>query len=125
MRFFGALAALAVLLAGCGQGYKNITAAEARKIMEEESEYMIVDVRTEEEYEEKHIPGAVLVPSEDIKAGELDALPDKEETLLVYCYAGRRAEDCASILAKNGYKHVYNFGGILDWDGETVTGEAG
>ena len=79
---------------------------------------LVLDVRTVEEYEKKHIPGAVLVPIDQIKNGRFDKLPDKNQIILVYCWTGRRAEDAAKILSQNGYKYVYNFGGIVDWQGE-------
>ena len=120
-----AVAALCVTLcAGCtSKGYEIISGEEAAQQMEKGG-CLVVDVRTAVEYETAHIPGAVLVPLDDIRDGKLDALPDKDQLLLLYCYTGRRAEDAAALLADAGYKNVRSFGGIVDWTGETVTGKA-
>ncbi len=104
---------------GCSKGsYQHISAEEAAQIMASEKNYIIVDVRTQEEYDKKHIPGAVLVPIDEIKKGNLSALPDKNQTLLIYCWTGRRAEDSAVLLAELGYKNIYEFGGLVSWTGE-------
>ena len=108
-----------VICSGCGNDYQHISTDEAVKMMETETDYVIVDVRTKEEYDKKHIKGAVLVPIADIKEGNLNAIPDKNKMLLIYCWTGRRAEESASLLAKRGYENVYEFGGMVNWDGET------
>ncbi|MBO4852873.1 MAG: rhodanese-like domain-containing protein [Schwartzia sp.] len=111
---------LLVLLAqGCGgPGYKHIGMDEAAKMMKADKSVVIVDVRTQEEYDKKHVRGAICVPIEDIRAGKLDKLPDKNKTLMLYCWTGRRSADSAAILAKQGYKNVYEFGGLVDWTGD-------
>ena len=114
---------LSLLPAGCGKNYQTISQEEARRIMEHDRDCVIVDVRRQEEYDKRHIPHAVLVPIEDIREKKLDALPDKDRTLLVYCWTGRRSEDSAEMLVSYGYKHVYNIGGLVDWTGE-VEGNA-
>lgn len=119
-------ALVVVLCSACGSeivnGFKNIDMDEAKELMRS-TDCLIVDVRTEEEYAEGHIPGAVLLSSVDIMEGNLgDNLPDKDQTLLLYCYTGRRAEESAAKLAELGYKNVYNFGGIIDWLGPVETG---
>ena len=118
---------LLVLLAqGCGgPRYKHIGMDEAAKMMKADKNVVIVDVRTQEEYDKKHVLGAICVPIEDIRAGKLDKLPDKNKTLLLYCWTGRRSEDSAAILAKQGYKNVYEFGGLVDWTGDVEGAEAG
>jgi len=118
IKFFAALIFCTVLFTGCGQSYKNISHEDAARIMNSGQNALVLDVRTVEEYEKKHIPGAVLVPIDQIKNGRFDKLPDKNQIILVYCWTGRRAEDAAKILSQNGYKYVYNFGGIVDWQGE-------
>ena len=118
IKFFTALIFCTVFFTGCGQSYKNISHEDAARIMNSGQNALILDVRTVEEYEKKHIPGAVLVPIDQIKNGRFDKLPDKNQIILVYCWTGRRAEDAAKILSQNGYKYVYNFGGIVDWQGE-------
>ena len=81
---------------------------------------VIVDTRTPEEYEKKHIPGALLIPVEEIKNGNAEKLlPDKNQVVMLYCRTGRRAVIAAEILVKRGYTKVYEFGGIVDWSGET------
>lgn len=116
---------IALLLQGCvGSGYKHISMDEAAKMMKADKNVLIVDVRTQEEYDKKHVLGAICVPIEDIRADKLDKLPDKNKTLMLYCWTGRRSEDAAAILAKQGYKNVYEFGGLVDWTGETEGAEA-
>lgn len=123
MKKFLSIAALMILLValctGCGGvTYKHLTHDEAKKMIAENPNVIIVDVRTQEEYDNKHIPNAVLIPIDDLKAGDFSKLPDKNATILTYCWTGRRAEDASKILADKGYKNVYEFGGIIDWTGE-------
>ncbi len=121
------LIGLLLLGTGCGisKPYREMSMQKASEWMEKESGYLLVDVRTAEEYEEGHIPGAILLPIEEIREGKLDTLPDHDQTLLVYCRTGRRAEDAAAILVKEGYSNVYAIGGIFDWTGEIVSGPGG
>lgn len=81
---------------------------------------IILDVRTEEEFAEGHIPNAVLLPDTEVKQRAEELLPDKEQTILVYCRSGRRSALAAQELADMGYTNVYDFGGILDWTGDVV-----
>ena len=112
-----------MLLAACGQTsendreavYMNITAEEAMQIMGTEEGYIILDVRTQEEYDQGHIPGAVLIPNTEIKARAEEALPDKDQLILVYCRSGNRSKQAAEILVELGYTNIREFGGILDW----------
>lgn len=99
----------------------NITAEEAKKIMDTEPEYVILDVRTEEEFAQGHIPGAILIPDYEIREEAESSLPDKDALILVYCRSGRRSKNAAQILAELGYTNIREFGGILDWPYETVT----
>ena len=115
--------AVVLLLCGCAgakqkTGYIQITQEEARRIMEEETGYLIVDVRTPEEYAEGHIPGAVNIPNESIGSTNLSQLPDQKQKLLVYCRSGNRSKQAAEKLAALGYLNVYEFGGINTWNGE-------
>ena len=116
-----------LLLAGCGaqseeSTYRQINAEEAATMMEEESSYIILDVRTAEEYSEKHIPGAINIPNETIGTEDIPELPDKEQLILVYCRSGNRSKQAAEKLVKLGYTNIVEFGGINDWTGETVSG---
>ena len=101
--------------------HKHITPTEAAAMIQSDPSVIIVDVRREDEYVKKHIPNAVLLPIEKINAGQdiETTLPDKNRPLLLYCQTGRRAENAASKLAKMGYKHVYEFGGLVEWTGAT------
>ncbi|MCH4207295.1 MAG: rhodanese-like domain-containing protein [Solobacterium sp.] len=98
--------------------YHKITAEEAKSMIDQGG-VTIVDVRTQEEYDEKHIPGAVLVPVESIGDTMPEALPDKDAVLLVHCRTGVRSKKASDKLVKLGYTHVYDFGGIVDWPYET------
>lgn len=95
--------------------YVNITPEEAKTIMDSEEGYVVLDVRTQEEYDEKHIPGAVLLPNTEIEAKAEDMLTDKAQLILVYCRSGRRSKQAAEALVKLGYTNVKEFGGIIDW----------
>ena len=117
----------AMLLVGCGQAnqnnqeavYMNITAEEAKKIMDSEEGYIILDTRTQEEYDEGHIPGAIVISHDEIEERAEQLLPDKEQLLLVYCRSGRRSKLAAEALVKLGYTNIKEFGGIIDWPYET------
>ena len=122
--FFAAL----LLIAGCTapaqeNSYRQVTVAEAIALMEKESGYIILDVRTAQEYSEKHIPDAVNIPNESIGAEDLPALPDKNQLILVYCRSGNRSKQASEKLAALGYTNIVEFGGINSWPGETVSGE--
>lgn len=117
-----------LLLAGCGapvekeSGYRQINMDEALAVMEAESGYIILDVRTPEEFGDGHIPGAINVPNETIVSGEIPELPDKEQLILVYCRSGNRSKQASEKLAALGYTNIVEFGGIRDWPGEVVNG---
>lgn len=102
-------------------GYQQITQEEAARIMEEETGYTVLDVRTQEEFDEGHIPGAINIANEDIGTDELPELPNKDQILLVYCRSGRRSKEAAAKLAALGYTSVLEFGGIMTWTGETIS----
>ena len=119
----------ALMLTGCaGAGnqtnsYRQITMDEAVAMMEQESGYIILDVRRPDEYATGHIPNAINVPNENIGTDEISQLPDKDQLIMVYCRSGRRSKEAAEKLVKLGYTNIVEFGGILDWKGETVSGE--
>ena len=118
----------ALLLTGCGvaaeqeASYRQINMEEAAEIMEKESGYIILDVRTPEEFAEKHIPGALNIPNEAIGTEEIPELPDKQQLILVYCRSGNRSKQASEKLVAQGYTNIVEFGGINDWTGETVAG---
>ncbi len=97
-------------------GYQRISASEANEIMLSEVGYIILDVRTEEEYNQGHIPGAILIPDYEITERAEEALPNKEQLILVYCRSGRRSKAAAEALIEMGYTNVKDFGGIIDWE---------
>ena len=109
---------------GCSDGssatYEQISGAEAKALMDSESGYIIIDARTQEEYDQGHIPGAILIPEYEIADRAEKELPDKNQLILVYCRSGRRSKIAAEELVKLGYTNVKEFGGIIDWEYETV-----
>lgn len=101
--------------------YQQITAEEAAKMMQSATDYIVLDVRTEQEYASGHIPGAVNIPNETIASGAIQQLPDKEQLILVYCRSGNRSKQASEKLVNLGYTNIVEFGGINDWSGEVVT----
>ena len=128
MKKFITLLLSVLFLAGCalpaGQevSYRQINMDEAITMMEEESSYIILDVRTPEEFAERHIPGAINIPNETIGTEEIPELPNKDQLILVYCRSGNRSKQASEKLVALGYTNIVEFGGINDWPGETVTG---
>ena len=112
-----------MMLTACGQDiendreavYVNITAAEAKKIMDTEEGYIILDARTQEEYDQGHIPGAIVISHEEIAEKAAEVLTDKNQMILVYCRSGRRSKIAAETLVELGYTNIKEFGGIIDW----------
>ena len=98
--------------------YYQITQDEAKRIMDEESDYIIVDAREQSEYDEGHIKGAIVIPYTEIEQKAEELLPNKTQLILVYCRSGRRSKIAAQSLANMGYKNVKEFGGIIDWQYE-------
>ena len=112
-----------IFLTACGQSeetvqeavYMNITAQEAKEIMDTKEGYIILDVRTQEEYDSGHIPHAILIPDYEITARAEAELTDKNQLILVYCRSGRRSKIAAEALVELGYTNIKEFGGIIDW----------
>ena len=127
MKWIPILMAL-LLLSGCAaqaqkeQSYRQIDMDEAIAMMEAESDYIILDVRTPEEFSEKHIPGAINVANETIGSEEIPELPDKDQLILVYCRSCNRSKQASEKLVALGYTNIIEFGGINDWPGEVVSG---
>ena len=127
MKWIPILIAL-LLLSGCAaqiqkeQSYRQINMDEAIAMMEAESDYIILDVRTPEEFSEKHIPGAINIANETIGSEEIPELPDKDQLILVYCRSGNRSKQASEKLVALGYTNIVEFGGINDWPGEVVSG---
>lgn len=104
--------------------YHKISAAEAYQMMKESGKYTLLDVRTKDEYDQSHIDGAVLIPDNEIAAKAGEQLPDRDAVILVYCRSGRRSAGAAQQLIDMGYTNVYDFGGIIDWPYDLVSGDA-
>ena len=101
-------------------GYMQISQEEAKRLMDTESDYVIIDARTQEEYDAGHIEGAILIPEYEIADRAEKELPDKSQLILVYCRSGRRSKIASQALVDLGYTNVKEFGGIIDWKYETV-----
>jgi len=105
---------------GTNKAYTQISQDAAKDMILKDSSLIIVDVRTKGEYEEGHVPGAVLIPNESIKDRKPELLPDVNQVILIYCRSGNRSKQAAQKLANMGYKKVYEFGGINTWNGKIV-----
>ena len=114
----------AFMLTGCAGNQKNtyhqISMDEAVSMMAQETDYIILDVRRSDEFASGHIPNAINVANESIGTSEIPELPNKDQLIMVYCRSGRRSKEAAEKLVKLGYTNIVEFGGILDWTGETV-----
>ena len=118
-----------LLFTGCASSnnqantYRSITMDDAVTMMAQETGYIILDVRRPDEFSAGHIPNAINVPNETIGTDEIPELPNKDQLIMVYCRSGRRSKEASEKLVKLGYTNIVEFGGILDWKGEIVTGE--
>ena len=123
--------AILLLLTGCGAQqtpeqespkaeYIRISPEEALRMMSDDDDVVILDVRTEEEYNSGHIKNSILIPHNEIRERAESELPDKNQIILVYCRSGARSETAARALIDMGYTNVYDFGGIIDWPYEIV-----
>ena len=122
-----------LFLAGCSQkgkvmdvedmvrSYQQISQEKAAEMMTLDDGHVIVDVRRQDEYDEGHIPGAILIPNESIGTERPVELPDLNQVILVYCRSGNRSKQAAEKLFNMGYTNIYDFGGISTWTGEIVT----
>ena len=126
--FMIAVSALMLSFICCSGGksdrasYRIISQEEAAELMAHEKDCVILDVRREDEFAEKHIKGALNIPNESIGAGELTSLPDKDQLIMIYCRSGNRSKQAAEKLVKLGYTNIIEFGGIITWNGETASG---
>ena len=101
--------------------YRKITAVEAKQMMDGTDPYVLLDVRTEQEYKQQRISGAILIPDTDVVSRAPEEMPDKNAIILVYCRSGRRSAAASKNLVQMGYINVYDFGGIIDWPYETIS----
>ena len=116
-RSFALILALVLLLTACAQAasYEQITQEEAKQIMDTTNGYILLDTRTQEEYDQSHIPDALLIPHTEIAERAEEELPDKDQLILVYCRSGNRSKQASEVLAELGYTNVKEFGGINTW----------
>ena len=116
-RSFALLLTLVLLLTACAQAasYEQITQEEAKQIMDTTNGYILLDTRTREEYDQSHIPGALLIPHTEIAQRAEEELPDKDQVILVYCRSGNRSKQASEVLAELGYTNIKEFGGIHTW----------
>ena len=122
-RLLSVIAALVFLLAlsGCGAAekegsvYMNINAEKAKEMMDGLEKFVLLDARSEEEFSEGHIPGAIVIPHEEVSERAEAEIPEKDVPVFVYCRSGRRSKIAAEALVALGYSEVYEFGGIIDW----------
>ena len=97
---------------------KYVSMDEIVQIMQENENYIILDVRTEAEYNEGHIPNAICIPNETIDENVIKKLPNKNQLILIYCRSGNRSKQALQKLKEIGYINLIEFGGIIDWKGE-------
>ena len=100
--------------ANSGNSYEQISAAEAKSLMDSETGYAIIDARTQEEFDAGHIEGSIMIPEYEIEEKAESLLPDKDQLILVYCRSGRRSKIASAALVELGYTNVKEFGGIID-----------
>lgn len=130
-RILPLLLVLMLMLAGCGKSdadtqnntYEKITMSEGVARMESDENYILLDVRRADEFEAGHIPGAVNLPNEEIGTEEIPSLPDKAQTIYIYCRSGNRSKQAADKLLALGYTNLIEFGGIIDYTGELEYGK--
>ena len=118
----------ALALSACGSAsselsFQQISMDAAITQMAEEDNFILLDVRTPEEFADGHIPGAINIPNESIGENDITELPDKEQRIYVYCRSGNRSKQASQKLADMGYTNIFEFGGINDWTGETYPHE--
>ena len=130
-RILPLLLVLVIMLAGCGKSdadiqnktYEKISMSEGLARMESDENYILLDVRRADEFEAGHIPGAVNLPNEEIGTEEIPSLPDKAQTIYIYCRSGNRSKQAADKLLALGYTNLIEFGGIIDYTGELKYGK--
>lgn len=128
IKLIAVLIVAAAVLGGCGSttgkadpGYETISAEDAKNRMDANEDAIVVDVRTESEYNDGHIEGAILIPNETILDTPPEQLPDFDAEILIYCRSGNRSQQAAEKLVKLGYTNVADFGGIINWPYDILT----
>lgn len=129
-RILPLLLILMFVFSGCGKSdvdmqdntYEKISMSEGIERMESDEGYILLDVRRADEFEAGHIPGAVNIPNEEIGTEKIPSLPDKTQTIYIYCRSGNRSKQAADKLLALGYTNIIEFGGIIDYTGELEYG---
>ena len=129
--FFALLMAAMVGLCSCSGAdpqaqiqttYRHVSGEEAKRIIEQ-GDCVLVDTRTEVPFEMGHIPGAILIPFDQITSPQSQALlPQKDQTIVLYCDYGGVSKNAAEELAAAGYTDVVEFDGLEVWDGPLEEG---
>lgn len=117
-------------LVGCGAAntggtnntYEKISMAQGLSRMESDTDYILLDVRRADEFAAGHIPGAVNLPNEEIGTADIPSLPNKTQTIYIYCRSGNRSKQAADKLVALGYTSIIEFGGIKDYTGQLEYG---
>ncbi len=113
---------LTVFLVSCqSTTYETISASVAKSMMDNDSSIILVDVRTQEEYDKEHIQDAVLLPLDSIETDADEVIPDKSAVYIIYCRSGNRSQTASELLVSLGYENIYDMGGIIYWPYATVS----
>ncbi len=113
---------LTLILGGCASKENTFTVIDAKtayEMIQENKDIVILDVRTSEEYNTLHIPDAINLELATLESTIETVVPDKNQTVLIYCRSGNRSNQAARLLVKLGYTNIYDFGGINSWPYET------
>jgi len=103
------------LLYACTSSASLITPSEAKALISSSEDVILLDVRTPSEYNQAHVPGAILLPLDDIQNDMKTLFPDQNSTYIIYCRSGNRSADAVKLLKDLGYQNLYDLGGIIDW----------
>ena len=118
---------IGVTLSACSSSsdsvIQTVDSKTAIQMMKESDNYLIVDVRTSQEFDSGHIENAINIDNNLIqKANQpLAQLPDTDQTIFIYCRSGNRSSQAAKKLESLGYTSIIDFGGIQNWDGDLIT----
>ena len=93
---------------------KSITLKEAMQIMSTTKNLILIDVRSQQEYKEYHIDGAICIPHFEIQNRIEKEVPNKNALIIIYCQSGIRSKSAIQILSKKGYQNVYHIKNGLD-----------
>ena len=100
--------------------HRIISGDEAKELYESATTAVLLDVRNQDEYDEMHIDGSVLIPAKELES-RLSELPDKNVTIIVYCQSGKRSLTASEILTAAGYDNVYDMQFVENWPESLTT----